>query len=125
MHRDAVRTANMPAGWGEEERFAAEVERGRTPVGIDDGMDDLAHELEIVALLRSAGPALGPTSAARARAKQRLMSAFAEQHGIGHADDTGPVQVIAPVAVAEPPTERHAEPTPLRARHGGRHPAPA
>jgi len=102
MHRDAVRTANMPAGWGEEERFAAEVERGRTPVGIDDGMDDLAHELEIVALLRSAGPALGPTSAARARAKQRLMSAFAEQHGIGHADDTGPVQVIAPVAVAEP-----------------------
>ena len=115
----------MPAGWGEEERFAAEVERGRTPVGIDDGMDDLAHELEIVALLRSAGPALGPTSAARARAKQRLMSAFAEQHGIGHADDTGPVQVIAPVAVAEPPTERHAEPTPLRARHGGRHSAPA
>src|SRR5215213_1744060 len=116
MHRDAVRTANMPAGWGEEERFAAEVERGRTPVGIDDGMDDLAHELEIVALLRSAGPALGPTSAARARAKQR---------GIGHADDTGPVQVIAPVAVAEPPTERHAEPTPLRARHVGRHSAPA
>jgi len=67
MHRDAVRTANMPAGWGEEERFAAAVEYGATPgyTGAgDDATEDLARELELVALLRSAGPALSPTPAA-------------------------------------------------------------
>ena len=57
----------MPAGRGEEERFAAAVEYGATPSpGGDDGSDGLARELEIVALLRSAGPALSPTPAAKA-----------------------------------------------------------
>src|SRR6476469_9575742 len=123
MHRDAVRTANMPAGWGEEERFAAAMECGTPSVG-DDGSDGLARELEIAALLRSAGPALSPAPAAKARAKQRLMAAFAEEHGAGHADDTGPIPVTTSVALAERPQGRHAEPTPLRARAGGRHAFP-
>ena len=117
----------MPAGRGEEERFAAEVEYGSTPVRTgagDDGTEGFERELELVALLRSAGPALSPTPAARSHAKQRLMAAFAEQHSSGHAEDTGPLSVIAPVAVAEPPQRRHAEPTPLRSRHGGRHSMP-
>jgi len=103
----------MPAGWGEEERFAAAIEYGATPgyAGAhDDATEDLARELELVALLQSAGPALSPTPAARSRAKERLAAAFAAQHSSaqnpgGHADDTGPVDVIAPVAVAEPPQE--------------------
>jgi hypothetical protein len=115
----------MPAGWGEEERFAAEVEYG--PGAGDDGAEDLARELELVALLRSAGPALSPATAARSRAKERLMAAFAAQncatqHGATNVDDTGPVAVIAPVALAAPPEEHHAEPA--RPRHGGRHAAP-
>ena len=49
-------------------------------------VDGLARELEIVALLRSAGPALGPAPAARGRAKQRLMAAFARgARRLGHA----------------------------------------
>ncbi|HEX5811863.1 MAG TPA: DUF5667 domain-containing protein [Pseudonocardia sp.] len=113
----------MPAGWGEEERFAAAMESGPTSVG-DDGSDGLARELEIAALLRSAGPALSPAPAAKARAKQRLMAAFAEEHGAGHADDTGPIAVTTSVALADRPRDRHAEPTPLRARAGGRHAFP-
>lgn len=113
----------MPAGWGEEERFAAAMESGTTSVG-DDGSDGLARELEIAALLRSAGPALSPAPAAKARAKQRLMAAFAEEHGAGHADDTGPIAVTTSVALADRPQGRHAEPTPLRARAGGRHAFP-
>ena len=139
----------MPAGMGEEERFAAAVEYGTTPAfhgrGIDSA-DSLAHELEIVALLRSGGSALGPAPAARDRAKQRLMAAFAQEfghdtghetgHGTGHdagsnaMEATGPLQVLAPVALAERAPARHAEPTPLRraaerAPHrAGRHSAP-
>ena len=113
----------MPAGWGEEERFAAAMECGTPSVG-DDGSDGLARELEIAALLRSAGPALAPAPAAKARAKQRLMAAFAEEHGAGHADDTGPIAVTTSVALADRPQGRHAEPTPLRARAGGRHAFP-
>ncbi len=113
----------MPAGWGEEERFAAAMESGTPSVG-DDGSDGLARELEIAALLRSAGPALAPAPAAKARAKQRLMAAFAEEHGAGHADDTGPIAVTTSVALADRPQGRHAEPTPLRARAGGRHAFP-
>jgi hypothetical protein len=109
----------MPAGRGEEERFAAAMESGTPSVG-DDGSDGLARELEIAALLRSAGPAFAPAPAAKARAKQRLMAAFAEEHGAGHADDTGPIAVTTSVALADRPQGRHAEPTPLRARAGGR-----
>src|SRR4051794_9464899 len=141
MHRDAVRTANMPTGMGEEERFAAAVEHGTTPASHGRGAgsaDSLARELEIVALLRSGGPALGPEPAARERAKRRMMAAFAQEFGqdLAHAGDdgtnaeetTGPLPVVTSVAVAERPPARHAEPTrrsaepvPLRA---GRHSAP-
>src|SRR4051794_22120783 len=141
MHRDAVRTANMPTGMGEEERFAAAVEHGTTPASHGRGAgsaDSLARELEIVALLRSGGPALGPEPAARERAKRRMMAAFAQEFGqdLAHAGDdganaeetTGPLSVVTSVAVAERPPARHAEPAhrstepvPLRA---GRHSAP-
>ena len=111
---------------GEEERFAAAVECGRTrPLGMDDGTATSHASLEIVAMLRSAVRHSGRDPPRERGRSSGSWPRFAEQHGIGHADDTGPVQVIAPVAVAEPPTERHAEPTPLRARHGGRHSAPA
>lgn len=131
----------MPAGRGEEERFAAGVEYGSIPASLRTGDDeDLARELELVALLRSAGPALSPTAAARSRAKERLAAAFAAQHaGAQHSPaqhspaqhppaqhvaaqhvDTGPLTVIAPVTVAEPPEGRHAEP----ARRAGRHALP-
>ena len=113
----------MPAGRGEEERFAAAMECGTPSVG-DDGSDGLARDLEIAALLRFAGPALSPAPAAKARAKQRLMAAIAEEHGTGHADDTGPIPVTTSVALADRPQGRHAEPTPLRARAGGRHAFP-
>src|SRR5215218_3417541 len=147
MHRHRVRTANMPAGMGEEERFAAAVEHGTTPASHGRGAgsaDFLARELEIVVLLRSGGPALGPEPAARDRARRRLMAAFEQEFGPGSTagDDadnameaTGPLQVLAPVALAERPTlleepreraeptspRRHAERAPLRA---GRHSAP-
>jgi hypothetical protein len=68
----------MPAGRGEVERFAAAVELGRTP-GLHD-VDELARELEIVAMLRSRGAEFAPRPDAKTRAKQRLMAAFAEQH---------------------------------------------
>ena len=114
MHRDAVRTANMPAGMG---RGRAVRRRGGVrddPASHgrgDDGTDALARELEIVALLRSAGPALGPAAAARDRAKQRLMAAFAQEYGrrtrrrrgTNAMEATGPLQVLAPVALAERP----------------------
>ncbi|MGH3615425.1 MAG: DUF5667 domain-containing protein [Pseudonocardia sp.] len=70
----------MPAEQGKDaaERFAAAVEQGRTPGLHSD--DDLARELEIVAMLRSRGPAYAPHPDAKARAKQRLMAALAEQN---------------------------------------------
>ncbi|GAA1285887.1 hypothetical protein GCM10009609_59360 [Pseudonocardia aurantiaca] len=68
----------MPAGQGKDaERFAAAVEQG-TPLGFA-GDDELARELEIVAMLRSAGPAFTPDPDAKARARQRLMALVAEQ----------------------------------------------
>src|SRR5688572_10646548 len=70
----------MPAGQGKDaERFAAAVEQG-TPPGYA-GDDDLARELEIVAMLRSSGAAFAPDPDAKARAKQRLMAMFAEEQG--------------------------------------------
>jgi len=134
----------MPAGMGEEERFAATVENGTTPASYgrgDDSADSFARELEIVAMLRSGGPGLAPAPAARERAKRRLMAAFAQE--IGHDVDaavayaggdatavTGPVQVLAPVTLATRAEPAHrAEPTPLptplrRAPRSGRHSAP-
>ncbi len=75
----------MPAGLGNDaERFAAAVEQGIPPGASVD--DDLAQELEIVAMLRSRGAAFAPDPEAKARAKQRLMAVLAEQsdqHGDG------------------------------------------
>lgn len=127
-------TANMPAGMGEEERFAAAVENGTTPAfagGVHSSAGELARDLEVVALLRAGGPGLRPDPAARERTRQRLMSAFANEFGHdsdGHADATRPLQVVAPVALASrtAATARQAGPTPLqRAPHrAGRHSAP-
>jgi Domain of unknown function (DUF5667) len=70
----------MPAGQGKDaERFAAAVEQG-TPPGFA-GDDDLARELEIVAMLRSRGAAFAPDPEAKARAKQRLMAVLAAEQG--------------------------------------------
>jgi hypothetical protein len=67
----------MPAGPGEDaERFAAAVELGRSP---DSWLDDeLARDLEIVAMLRSRTRDFDPSPAAKAQAKQRLMALLAE-----------------------------------------------
>jgi Domain of unknown function (DUF5667) len=86
----------MPAGQGKDaERFAAAVEQG-TPPGFA-GDDDLARELEIVAMLRSAGPAVAPDPDAKARARQRLMAIVAEQ-GEQHRGDRDPTARRHPVA---------------------------
>ena len=111
----------MPAGQGEEaERFAAAVELGRSPRSRGD--DELARDLEIVALLRSRSSAYDPSPAAKAQAKQKLMApladpAAAERPGAGRllapafpapndAPDDDPAtelltQVPGPVAAAE------------------------
>ncbi|MEN3266151.1 DUF5667 domain-containing protein [Pseudonocardia sp.] len=73
----------MPAGQGKDaERFAVAVEQG-TPPGFA-GDDDLARELEIVAMLRSRGAAFAPDPDAKARAKQRLMAVLAAEQVNGH-----------------------------------------
>ena len=114
----------MPAGMGEEERFANAVENGTTPASFGRGEDTMVRELEIVGMLRSGAPAYGPDPAARGRAKQLFMAAAARQFGqdvdaaleyaavdrtaeyttVGYGDDTStptaPLQVIAPVAPA-------------------------
>jgi hypothetical protein len=126
MRRDAVRTANMPAGQGEEERFAAAVEYGPVEYGAAAGVDvdtEFAHELELVALLRSGGPALDPDPLTKARAKRRLMAAFAQEFGTQEparaddvdADETGPLQVVTPLEAPD---------RPRRARAAGRHAVP-
>jgi hypothetical protein len=70
----------MPAGQGKDaERFAAAVESG-TPLGAT-GDEDLAQELEIVAMLRSRGAEFAPDAETKARAKQRLMAVLAERGG--------------------------------------------
>jgi Domain of unknown function (DUF5667) len=137
----------MPAGMGEEERFAAAVENGTTPASLGYGdwnADDLGRELEIVGLLRSGAPALGPEPGARERARQRLMDAFAGEFGgeFGHAElghgggdaseATAPIHVVAPVALATRPEVRAeatlledaAAPDDRPQRRSGRHSAP-
>lgn len=86
----------MSAGQGEDaERFAAALEHG-SPPGADAG---LRRELEIVAMLRSGRSELCPEPAAKARAKQRLLTALAEQNGspsVSAADElTAPLRHIA------------------------------
>jgi hypothetical protein len=66
----------MSAGASQEhERFAAAVERGG-PVSAGD--EQLRQELELVALLRKSGAALGPDADASARMRARVMAAAAE-----------------------------------------------
>lgn len=104
----------MPAGRGEEaaERFAAAVELGRTP-GLHD-VDELARELEIVAMLRSRGAEFAPHPDAKAHAKQRLMAAFAEQHaGARHVVGMSSVPRMAGITMAS-----DGEPTALLDRVG-------
>jgi hypothetical protein len=72
----------MPAGRGNDaERFAAAIEQGRSPgFGADA---DLAHELEIVAMLRASGSAYAPAPDAKARARARVLAALAAENGAG------------------------------------------
>ena len=132
----------MPAGMGEEERFAAAVEHGTTPASLgwgEDGAESVARELEIVAMLRSGAPTLAPDPATKDRAKRRLMAAFAQEFGQdvdvameyagGDATAaTGPLQVLAPVALATreavPRTEVTEVTAPPRTLRAGRHSAP-
>ena len=145
----------MPAGRGEEERFAAEVEYGSTPVptGAGDGTEGFERELELVALLRSAGPALSPTPAARSHAKRAAHGRVRRRGELVGAELVGTELVgtelvgtelrhrtrhrtpgtptVTPVrcrpsqrSPSRTPQRRHAEPTPLHARHGGRHSMP-
>jgi len=120
----------MPAGQGEEaERFAAAVELGRSPRSWGD--EELARELEIVAMLRSRSDAYDPSPTAKAQAKQKLMAlladpATAERPAAGRllapafpapndAPDDDPAtelltQVPGPVAAAESVPPSGAEP---------------
>ncbi|MHA6623323.1 DUF5667 domain-containing protein [Pseudonocardia sp. DLS-67] len=87
----------MPAGQGKDaERFAAAVESG-TPLGAA-GDDDLARELEIVAMLQSRGAEFAPDAETKARAKQRLMAVLAAEQG---GPRPAPRPVAAPPAAAE------------------------
>jgi hypothetical protein len=79
----------MPAGQGKDaERFAAAVEQGLPPSFADD--DDLARELEIVAMLRSHGAAFAPDPDAKARAKQRLVAMLAAEQSDRHGSGSRP-----------------------------------
>jgi hypothetical protein len=78
----------MPAGQGKDaERFDAAVEQGTPPGFAVD--DELARELEIVAMLRSRSAAYAPDPDAKARAKQRLMAVLAAEH-------TAPMGIVKP-----------------------------
>ncbi|MDN5747946.1 MAG: DUF5667 domain-containing protein [Pseudonocardia sp.] len=65
---------------GDAERLAAAIEQG-TPPG-ESGDAELARDLEIVAMLRSRSAAFDPHPTDRARAKQRLMAALAQDGGV-------------------------------------------
>jgi hypothetical protein len=82
----------MPAGQGEEaERFAAAVELGRSPRSWGD--EELARDLEIVAMLRSRSGAYDPSPTAKAQAKQKLMALLADPAG---AERPGAGRLLAP-----------------------------
>jgi len=82
----------MPAGQGKDaEQFAAAVEQGRSPRTCGD--EELARDLEIVAMLRTRAREFDPSPAAKAQAKQKLMALLAET-----AAETRPVpgRLLAP-----------------------------
>lgn len=64
---------------GDAERLAAAIEQGTSPGASGDA--ELARDLEIVAMLRARSAAFDPHPADRARAKQRLMAALAQESG--------------------------------------------
>jgi hypothetical protein len=98
----------MPAGQGKDaERFAAAVESG-TPLGAP-GDDELARDLEIVAMLRSRGGEFAPGPDVKARAKQRLMDVLAaEQAGPQRGPRPAPQSPPHPGAAPPTATERTA-----------------
>ena len=82
----------MPAGQGKDaEQFAAAVEQGRSPRTCGD--EELARDLEIVAMLRTRAREFDPSPAAKAQAKQKLMALLADT-----AAETRPVpgRLLAP-----------------------------
>lgn len=78
-------------GW-DAERFAEAIEQGRTPGSVAD--PGLARDLEIVAVLRSAGEAYAPRPAEKALARQRLMAMLAQPA----AETTAPLGHLVPSA---------------------------
>jgi hypothetical protein len=73
------------------ERFATAIEQGRTPGSVADA--GLARDLEIAAMLRSAGEAYAPRPDEKARARARLMAVLAQPQS----------EVIAPLGSPDPP----------------------
>ena len=90
----------MPAGPGEDaERFAAAVELGRSPDSWSD--DELARDLEIVAMLRSRARDFDPSPAQRAQAKQRLMALLTDSTPSTSGGDERPGRLLAPAFPAQ------------------------
>ena len=108
--RYTVRTANMPAGPGEDaQRFAAAVEQGRPPGFFGDA--ELDRDLDLVARLRARRRAYDPSPTAKALAKQRMMTLLTEPE----ADTVSLGHVLAPAfPVPAGPSGRDA-PADLRA----------
>lgn len=129
----------MPAEQGpadpgrDAERFATAIEQGRTPGSVADA--GLARDLEIAAMLRSAGEAYAPRPDEKARARARLMAMLAQPE----AEATAPLgrpgsrtadapTTVMPVVTAVRPVAGNpdVEPAPLSraGRRAGRHTMP-
>ncbi|MGI5125930.1 DUF5667 domain-containing protein [Pseudonocardia sp. CA-107938] len=86
----------MPAGRGNDaERFAAALEQGRSPGYHADA--ELAHELEIVAMLRASGSAYAPSPDAKARSRARVLAALAAENGAGELAPTA-MEMTLPIS---------------------------
>jgi hypothetical protein len=72
-----------------DEWFAVAIEQGRTPGSVADA--GLARDLQIVAMLRSAGEAYAPRPDEKARARQRLMAMLAQPDAVATAPPRRPL----------------------------------
>jgi hypothetical protein len=85
------------------EWFAAAIEQGRTPGSVADA--GLARDLQIVAMLRSAGEAYAPRPDEKARARQRLMAMLAQPDAVATAPPRRPLPPDAdPDTASDAPT---------------------
>ncbi len=79
-------------GW-DAEQFAAAIEQGRTPGSVADA--GLARDLEIVAMLRSAGEAYAPRPDEKARSRARLMAMLSQPEAAATAPLGRPLPPVA------------------------------